>query len=264
MRHIPNFVPASTRLKLALCAVALLAYMVVGLVTGYTYLPGKRGGFLLSAIPTLLIVGAASALFLSALLTIIDHYDKRPNEPTYRAARGYLNSAAFYLFVAGPFTEMAQRLLLSARIDIFPHLHGLAENYTLYDPTMNSLAHHVDPVLNNEGIIVFLAVFTGGIGFLVDKYSSDLKRIAVGLMAFAMLCLSTLVLAKSAQSFFTGTVEAGGQSSRHLVHALEEPAKFNAILLTDFLVGGFLCAASLFVLIEVSTGRLKSLGSLST
>ena len=257
MKHTPNVVPAPIRLTLAVCAVGLLAYMCAGLATGYTYIPGKRGGFLLSAIPTLLIVGAASALFLTALLTIVDHYDKRPNEPSYSAARRLCLKAALYLFVAAPFIEVAQRLLLLLNIDVFPHLHGLAEDYTFYSSEMNRLARHVDPILNNGVIIALLSAATGGVGILVNKYSSNFKRLAAALVALSMLGISSLMLAKSTQSFFTGEVKTGSRYNKDIVHADKEPAKFNAILLTHFSLGGILLTASAFLLVGTATGRLK-------
>lgn len=95
-RHVPNVIPAGIRVVLAVCAVILLVYMSAGLATGYTYVPGKRGGFLLSGLPTLLLIICASALFLASLLTIIDHFDQRPNEATYTATRRWCLRVALY------------------------------------------------------------------------------------------------------------------------------------------------------------------------
>lgn len=238
-------------------AIGLLVYMCAGLATGYTYLPGKRGGFLLSAIPTFMMVGAASAAFLAAVLMIVDHYDRRPNEGTYQLARRYCLRIALYLFIAAPFIETAQRILLFFDIDVFPHLHGLAERYTFYSPELSPLARHLDPIVSNGALIFVLSMLVTGLGVLISKFSSGLKRLTAVLMALGMLALSTLLLAKSTQEFLSGEVKGGRRYSRYVVRAVEEPAKFNAILLSQFGLFGVIFTGSAFVLVGTAIGRLK-------
>ncbi|MBK8102629.1 MAG: hypothetical protein IPK30_04935 [Cellvibrionales bacterium] len=228
------------------------------MATGYTYLPGKRGGILLSGLPTLLIVIAASGLFLASLLTIIDHYDKRPNEASYSRLRKYCLKSSLHLFIAAPFVELAQRLLLLWGIDIFPHIHGLAENYTFYNPRLNALVQYVEPITSNGVLIVLLAVVTGGLSILIDKHSSDLKRLVGGLACVSMLSLSVLFLASSTHDFLSGNVKIGSKHHKFIVRAHQEPAKFNAVLLTNFALGGFMLTFSTFGLIGTMTDRLKS------
>ncbi len=242
-------IPAKVRIALALGAVVLLLYMCAGLATGHTFIPGKRGGFLLSGLPTLFIVLAASALFLASLLTIVDHYDKRPNEATYAATRKACLKAALYLFIAGPFVELVHRLW---GVDVFPEVHGLAESYTFYTPKLQALTRYVDPILNNVVAIGLLSLATGALGMLIDKSSSKLRRIGGLLIGISMLGLSILMLASYARDFFMGEVKAG---RRLVVQAEQEPAKFNAILLTHFMLGGILFTASAFILLTAATGR---------
>jgi hypothetical protein len=246
-RHIPNVIPAKVRIVLTFCAVGLLIYMCAGLATGYTYLPGRRGGILLSGIPTLFVVVAASSLFLAALLTIVDHYDRRPNEASYTLTRRTCLRAALYLFIAAPFAELAHRLLVLNGIDVLPNVHGLAENYTFYSPELLPLTRYLDPVTNNAPLIGVLSFATGGVGLLIDKYSSNLKRVAMLLISVSMLGVSVFGIAGSARNFLTGEVHAGRRSDKYIVKAEQEPAKFNAILLTRFALGGMLFTASAFV-----------------
>lgn len=258
--HIPNIIPANVRVALMIVSVCLLVYMSAGVATGYTYLPGKRGGFLLSGLPTLLIVVSACGLFLASLLMIVDHYDRRPNEASYSLLRKYCLKGALYTFIAAPFVEIAQRLLLIWDIDVFPHFRGLAENYTFYNPKLHSLMQYVEPITSNALLIGLLSVLTGGLGLLIQKRSSGLKRLVAILVSISMLSLSVLWLAGSTQDFLSGEVKAGRRYHKYIVRADQEPGKFNAILLTHFALGGFMLTASAFVLVGALTDRLKSHG----
>lgn len=253
MKYYPNIVPLSLRVTLFVCAVGLLIYMCVGLSTGYTYIPGKRGGILLSAMPTFFIVGSASALFLSAMLTIIDHYDKRPNELVYKAAKRVLLKLALYLFIAAPLVGLAKDLLQLFGINIFPDLHGFAENYTLYSSDMNDYERYFDVILDNGWVVFLISVLAGFVGIIFIKRGSNKNRFSGALVAFSMLGMSSLFLANSIQDFLSGKIKF-----RHnIVYADQEVAKFNAILLTDFSLSGVMFTASVFVLVGVITGRIR-------
>jgi len=259
-RHIPNVIPAKARIVLTFCAVGLLIYMCAGLATGYTYLPGRRGGILLSGIPTLFIVAAASSLFLAALLTIVDHYDTRPNEAAYAVTRKTYLRAALYLFIAAPFAELAHRLLLDSGIDVLPNVRGLAENYTFYSPRLHALKRYLDPITSNVIWIGLLSFGTSGIGILVDKYSrsAGLRRIGLLLISVSMLGVSLFAMAGGAEDFLDGEVKGGSRTNPYTIQAEQEPAKFNAILLAHFALSGILFTASAFVLVGVITNRIKT------
>ena len=79
----PNFIPLKTRVWLLIGVVFLLLFTLAEFAIGYTFLSGKRGGVLLSGIPTFMVAFASLSLCLAAFLTIVDHYDKRPNEHHY-------------------------------------------------------------------------------------------------------------------------------------------------------------------------------------
>ena len=251
-RYIPNSVPARVRVLLALMSVGLLVYMVAGLATGYTYVPARRGGILLSGLPTLLIVLAASALFLAALLTIVDHYDQRPNEITYATVRRICLRLAFYLFIAAPFVEFTNMILLDRGIHLLPEVHGFAEHSTFHSPRLRAFAQYVDPVLGNTLVIVLIALATAGMARVLNKHSNARKRAAAVLGGISALALSVLVLANSTHDFLTGEVHAGRRSNRYVVQAEVEPAKFNAILLTEFMMGGAIFSGGLFMLFVVA------------
>jgi hypothetical protein len=56
-----------------------------------------------------------------------------------------------------------------------------------------------------------------------------------------------------------GEVTAGLRSTKQVILADKEPAKFNAILLTHFSIGGFMLITSSFVFFGVLTNRVKPL-----
>lgn len=252
--HKPNVVSAKLRVFLTVAAIFLLGYMCAELTSGYTFIPGKRGGFLLSGLPTLLIVISASGLFLAALLTIIDHYDKRPNEESYSLLRKRCLKSALYLFFAAPLVELLQGLLFVCGIDIFPHIHGLAENYTFYNPKFYVFIKYVEPITSNAGAIVLLFMAGTGLSVLINKLSSRQNRLVAALVGISFIALSVLVLAGATQHFLLGRVGVGGK----MFIATQEPAKFNAVLLGHFICGGFFFTLGLFGIISVITNRLKS------
>lgn len=68
--------------------------------------------------------------------------------------------------------------------------------------------------------------------------------------------LEVFVLAESTRDFLSGEVKFDG-----VIRADENPAKFNAILLTKFAMGGWSFAAGAFVLVAAITDRLKNFRS---
>lgn len=97
-KHKPNFIARKTRVICAITAVLLLCYIAAHLAIGYIYLPTKRGGVLLSGMPALAIMASIFFLSLPATLTIIDHYDKRPNEKTYKSLKTACLRISLYFF----------------------------------------------------------------------------------------------------------------------------------------------------------------------
>lgn len=257
-KHRPNKIPLKTRVFLAICTLFLLVFILVELALGYTYLPGKRGGFLLSGVPTLLIALSASGLLLAAVLTIIDHYDKRPNEASYKSLRSFCLKASLYLLIAAPIFEITESLLHLNGIDLFPRFHGIAETYSLHSAKLKTYVQYLSPILNNATTIGVLSAFTIGLGLLVEKlFVKRANRFVMLMAGIGILGLSTMWIAETAKDFLLGEVTIGRRSSKLIVQADLEPAKFNAILLTHFSLGGFMFVSSAFVVIGVITNRIK-------
>lgn len=254
-KHKPNFIPLKFRVLSGVGAVYLLLFTVAVLAMGHVFLPGKYGrGILLSGIPTLMIVFASLAVCLIAILTIIDHYDKRPNEHKYESIKITCIKIAAVLYLGAPFVEILEMILVHNNIHLLPKFHGFAENYTFYSPDLQKYAPYIEPLTNSAGwlFLAFFVLTLSGIG--INKYYPTVsKRIVVVLTGLGMFCMSAAILFFSFEDFLSGQT-----TDDDLVYkALEEPAKFNAVLLTNFVIGAFMMLASLYAVVAIITNRIK-------
>jgi len=258
-RHRPNYIPLKTRVFLAVCALFLIVFVLAELAFGYTYLPLRRGGVLLSGIPSLMLAIAATALLSAALLTIIDHYDKRPNEARYVALKSACYKTAIILFIGAPLFELTENFLRQAGYNPFPSFHGIASNYSLHSPELKAYAQYLEPIFERLELIVGLGSFLAlGMGYATDKFmGTQGKRLVFIIGGIGMICLSLFWLVVTIHNLMIGEVSAGSHGSTQVIHAQNQPAKFNAILLTHFSLGGFMLLTSIVVVIGVITNRIK-------
>lgn len=85
LAYVPNQVPRGVRTANVLLSVGLLAYGGLGLWLDDIYLPGKRsGGVHLHGEPAWMVFAAMLSGAANLLTAVIDHYDRRDNEDTYR------------------------------------------------------------------------------------------------------------------------------------------------------------------------------------
>ena len=253
-KYTPNFISLRQRTGLAFAVMLLLVFITAVLANGYTFIPGRRGGVLLSGIPTLLVALSALALCFAALLTIIDHYDRRPNEHHYRAIKYICFKSALYLFFAALFFEFSEFLLRSSGIDIFPDFHGFAEHFTFYTPELERYIHYIQPLEHLAMFIGVMSIVLVLIGGLIKKYFDGVfTRLALFLISLGLFGMATLFLEIITMDFLHGEISANGVTYR----ALSEPAKFNAILLTNFIICAFLLLLSMAGIIGILTNRLK-------
>lgn len=263
-RHRPNFINLKTRIFLAVSSLFLLVFIVLEVAIGYTFVPGKRGGILLSGIPTLMIATAAGSLLIAAVLTIIDHYDKRPNEATYQSVKSFCYRAALVLFLLAPIVEIVENLLRLMDLFPFPQFHGLAENYSIHSPAMKGYLQQLAPVLENQELIVFPTILTLAVAFVVDRIRPGRASRFVGIMAAAgMLGLSSFWLLHTTKNFLSGQVTEGRRSAKYTYDAVKEPAKFNAVLLTHFSLGTVMFLSSSFALVGLITNRIRPVPALT-
>lgn len=96
----PNRLSLAARLFYGVAAVTWLGWAAIGLVSGHMFiLLSRRGPWHFSGLAAVLF--CCAVLLSSALcaLQVIDHYDRRDNEASYKAMRRRLLWGAFILFV---------------------------------------------------------------------------------------------------------------------------------------------------------------------
>jgi len=77
------------------------------------------------------------------------------------------------------------------------------------------------------------------------------------MLSISMSGLSFMWLMSSFQDFVLGEVLLDASNANYSVNALDEPAKFNAVLLTNIAGGLFLFSVSILGIIGVVTNRIK-------
>lgn len=252
----PNSIPLQLRAMSAVLLLALLVYALSAVLTGYTYVPGKRGGFFLSGIPTLMVVFAAICASVAATLTILDHYDRRPNEATYRAARRRALQLGLIAFVAAPFVQLLDALLLLGGLDLLPRFQGLAHQYTLHSPQLRAYLPTIAPVVAASVPIAVASFVLIGLGWLLHaRFAARTRRLVPVLLSLGLFGLAAVMLADTVEAFLAGEVQPGSRRQRAPVTAEAEPAKFNAVLLTRFALGGLLLVGSATLLVAAARGR---------
>jgi hypothetical protein len=215
-----------------------VAYGVAELANGYTYIPAKRGGFFISGIPTLIIAISSFLFCIVAALFIIDHYDKRDNERVYSIGKNIIFNVALYMLLGAPLVGILEAILMRNGIDIFPRFHGFAETFSYHTPGMRDLLAYVTPVSDNALYIVGGAC---GLALFIEPleryHGGKYKSLCPILGGLAMIGFGTFILSISFEELLLG--QAGfGKDHAYAVTAMDDPAKFNAVLLTGFIVGG--------------------------
>jgi hypothetical protein len=83
--YSPNHIPRGERVTNVLLSTALLAYGTFGLWIDDLYLPGKRtSGIHLHGVPAKVMYLAMLFACANLLAVVVDHYDRRNNEHSYR------------------------------------------------------------------------------------------------------------------------------------------------------------------------------------
>ena len=86
--HVPNRIPASQRFLDILYVLVIMAFGALGLFKGELLLPGKRtsgpNGMALHGVSAWVMYGAMLCAICVLLSSVVDHYDRRNNEATYR------------------------------------------------------------------------------------------------------------------------------------------------------------------------------------
>ncbi|MDM7859256.1 hypothetical protein QTP81_01385 [Alteromonas sp. ASW11-36] len=96
--YSPNKISKSTRIFNIVWALFLIAVCLYGVTNGALVYPGVRGSgpIELTGMPLLFFCVALLSGAINAVLTVIDHYDKRDNETSYKQMSLYLNVLSIF------------------------------------------------------------------------------------------------------------------------------------------------------------------------
>ena len=83
-RYVPNHIDAGDRARYMLFSLLLAAYGGYGVWVDDLYIPTRRGGIHFHGAPAWMHYGAFLCACLVMLSVVVDHYDRRENEPGYR------------------------------------------------------------------------------------------------------------------------------------------------------------------------------------
>lgn len=253
-KYTPNSIPLKARIWLAAGIVVFLLFATAELFIGYTYLPGRNGGFLISGFPTLLLVFASLSLCLAMALTIVDHYDKRPNEHMYKQAKKLCYYTTFYLVIAAPAVEFVNVIFLSFGIDIFPDVRGLASGFTFYSPAWKQYLVYVDPIVGEGLSVIGVSVLLLVVAFVIMQYYPQVPtRVWVLLGCMSLFGFFFIFLVATLQDIFSGKLRVNGS----VITAVVEPAKYNAIILTHLTISILMTLACLAAFLAIALNRVK-------
>ncbi|WP_100658807.1 hypothetical protein [Alteromonas flava] len=96
--YSPNKISKSTQIFNIVWALFLIAVCLYGVTNEALVYPGVRGSdpIELTGMPLLFFCVALVSGAINALLTVIDHYDKRNNETSYKQMSLYLNVLSIF------------------------------------------------------------------------------------------------------------------------------------------------------------------------
>jgi hypothetical protein len=244
---------------LAFCALILLIYALLALATGVIFVPfGRRSAFLVG-FPALLIALSAVSLACAAVIKIADHYDRRENATAYKESVTHCLKAAMSLFAAGATWGILEGLLSLFGARVEPLNFGFAANFSLYSSDLVvRFGRFIAPVVQNTAAIALGSIGIGIIGSMFAQSRSDaLRRVSSLAIGVALIGGATLALAHSADELLSGELTIGSGRWEQLIDAEDEPARFNAVFLTQVYFGGLFWLVGVAMLIAAISTRSK-------
>ena len=99
--YSPNKIPNSTRIFNIIWALFLIGVCFYAGINDVLVYPGVRGtgSVELTGMPLLFFCVALVSSAINAALTVIDHYDKRDNEKSYKQISFYLNILSIFAII---------------------------------------------------------------------------------------------------------------------------------------------------------------------
>jgi hypothetical protein len=108
--YFPNHVHVVARVTHAFVALTWTTWAVIGILSGHMFFLISRGGPVhFSGVPAFLFSAAVMACAATSVLAIVDHYDRRNNEASYKRLRKRLWLVAAALLLLAMLVGLAER-----------------------------------------------------------------------------------------------------------------------------------------------------------
>ena len=253
LKHVPNSVPLRLRITLALVIVFLLTWILVQLITGYTFLPGKRGGALLPGTPTLMFAVASAFMVAASALTLIDHYDHRSNEAGYAKLRSWAVKLGVYIYLLILPYLVVEAVFAIHGVKLLPEFRGLGPNLNQHPPSWRGYGESLSGYLDFTrwvgiafGAVTLIALL------LIERFDKVFRREGAFLLGVSLVGVGACFALTVLVDLFKGEVRLQGQ----VLDMVRAPELFNAVVFTHFGVAFVVLFAGLGLSIAAATNRL--------
>lgn len=110
VNYVANHIPRDERISNTVFALVIFVYGAVSLLIDDFYIPGKRSnGEHLHGMPVWIMFAASLCAVIVLTATVIDHYDKRPNERGYQRLGKAFRVLGWGLFLSAFAADFASK-----------------------------------------------------------------------------------------------------------------------------------------------------------
>lgn len=202
--YTPNQIPLGTRILRTLGSLGLIAYGILGVVIDDVVIPGKRNSMHLHGLPAWLMALAMACAAITLIAVVVDHYDRRNNEPVYRRLENWVGKLGWVFAglstgsqIAGiHYPQPSQVTMLSGFFGMFTAIAVSAIGFVQTQPVAASfpavspgagrirLSAMLGWVCIAAGSIVLLFALPGILGFKITHFmaaAAAIVFVAIGM-----------------------------------------------------------------------------------
>lgn len=219
--YTPNQVPLKTRIFRTLGSLGLIAYGVLGVVIDDIVIPGKRSSMHLHGLPAWLMALAMVCAAITLISLVIDHYDRKNNEPIYRQIENWAGKLGWVLAglatgsqIAGiHYPQPSKVTTLSVIVSLFVMVAvsaiGFVKTQPVPAPSSQEPSSPVQPRLSAvlgwacivAGSIVLALALPGIPGFKITHFIAAAAAITIIAIGVLIRCPPENDVRSSASSF---------------------------------------------------------------
>jgi len=221
--RMPNTIIDKLRGILIIAIIAHLCFFIIAITTGFSYVLGKPHPVLISG--TWNLIGSVSIIFLCMGMASI----LIGNEYTVASIKNKYLLISLVLFIIAPIAQLI--IILLEQNGIYIHeFNGILTNHSIQFTFLKKITSHINKLYAFVNILEFTGYFLIFWLVLVIKFFRErLEKYGIIIFCIILFIGSTVLFISSSNSYLLGKIEIHSGS---IVYAINDPAKFNAILLT--------------------------------